>query len=597
MRKLVKRILIHLGESDTGKAVIDLAVLLRTRLLIQAASGGGKSWLIRRLVEQAFGKVQIFIIDPEGEFASLREKFPFVLVGQGGEAAIDVRSAALTAHTFLEHRVSAIFDIFEMKPSQRAAWVRAFLEAMVDAPKKLWHPVIVVVDEAHTFCPEKGAGESEASEAMISLGTRGRKRGFCVVPATQRLAKLRKDFAAECQNVMIGKTTLADDRDRSANEMGVEKKRDIRDEFSNALRRLKPGEFFGTGPAIADDRILIRVGDVQTSHPESGKYKKPPAPPPPTSKIKKLLPVLADLPQAAEEKAKTEAELKKEVRSLKAQLRVRPTEVDRVEVPVVDKAAIKKMRRELHHQYQDILNKYGRRFKEIYDQVTAIRISASNVKKIKLPKLPKLDVVTVEPTKPVADPKGATTVVTMKSRSIGVSTMPADKIDPKYYGGQSEIKLKPGARRMLEAMAQFHPNAISDGQISAMSGMKRSSGSFSTYMSNLRMAGFFKSVDGKKKVTEKGLAWLGDAIPDAPTTTEEVLAIWKPKLKPGACRMLDAILAHKGELVSHEEITGVSGIDRSSGSYSTYLSNLVTANLVIRAGRDGAKANKENLFL
>lgn len=64
---------------------MDIDVLLRTRLLVQADSGGGKSWLLRRIAEQLFGKVQVIIIDPEGEFATLREKYGYVLVGKGGE--------------------------------------------------------------------------------------------------------------------------------------------------------------------------------------------------------------------------------------------------------------------------------------------------------------------------------------------------------------------------------------------------------------------------------------------------------------------------------------------------------------------------------
>lgn len=67
----------------------DLDVLLPTRLLIQANSGGGKSYLIRRMVEQLFGHVQVIIIDPEGEFATLREQYDFVLVGRGGETPAD----------------------------------------------------------------------------------------------------------------------------------------------------------------------------------------------------------------------------------------------------------------------------------------------------------------------------------------------------------------------------------------------------------------------------------------------------------------------------------------------------------------------------
>jgi uncharacterized protein len=37
---------------------IDLPILLKTRLLVQANSGGGKSWLIRRILEQSQGKVE-----------------------------------------------------------------------------------------------------------------------------------------------------------------------------------------------------------------------------------------------------------------------------------------------------------------------------------------------------------------------------------------------------------------------------------------------------------------------------------------------------------------------------------------------------------
>jgi hypothetical protein len=40
--------------------------------------------------------------------------------------------------------------------------VKLFLEALVDAPKQLWHPVLVVLDEAHVFCPEKGQAKRRA---------------------------------------------------------------------------------------------------------------------------------------------------------------------------------------------------------------------------------------------------------------------------------------------------------------------------------------------------------------------------------------------------------------------------------------------------
>ena len=42
-----------------GRPSITIDVLLRTRLLIQASSGSGKSWLLRRIAEQLHGKVPV----------------------------------------------------------------------------------------------------------------------------------------------------------------------------------------------------------------------------------------------------------------------------------------------------------------------------------------------------------------------------------------------------------------------------------------------------------------------------------------------------------------------------------------------------------
>lgn len=325
---------ISLGRANKESANIDLDILLRTRLLIQANSGGGKSWLLRRLAEQAFGKVQVIIIDPEGEFATLREKFGYVLVGKGGETPADVRSAALVAHKLLELHANAVCDLYEVKASARHAWVRLFLEAMVDAPKTLWHPVLVIVDEAHIFCPEKGQGESEASDAMIGLATRGRKRGFCAVWATQRLSKLSKNATSELLNRLVGPTFEDIDLDRAAGLLSVMPS--DRAKFFEEMKTLEPGRFYGFGRAIAKRRVLIEIGAVATTHPELGQAAsvEPPAPP---EKIKKLLPSLADLPQMAEAKVKQESELRAEIADLKRQLATRPVGEVKVEtVQVLD---------------------------------------------------------------------------------------------------------------------------------------------------------------------------------------------------------------------------------------------------------------------
>lgn len=349
---------IVLGRSPGGRPVeIDLKVLLRTRALVQANSGGGKSYLLRRLAEQLFGKVQTIILDREGEFSTLRQKYGYLHVGDGGDTPADVRSAKLLAEKILEHRISAVCDLFEAfrsKPLDRRAWVAAFLEALIDAPRSMWRDLVVIVDEAHQFCPQenpKAASMAEreivsrCKEAMIALATVGRKRGYCAIWATQRLAKLDKDATAELFNRLVGMTIEDVDVDRATDLMSVPAS--DKAAFKASLRNLEPGNFYGFGRAIASVRTLVKVGSVTTEHPEPGAQQTHGGPPPAPESIRHLLPKLADLPKEAETKAKTEAELRAEIRKLRLELskkpEAKPSIVEKlVEVKVLDRSAIAK---------------------------------------------------------------------------------------------------------------------------------------------------------------------------------------------------------------------------------------------------------------
>jgi DNA helicase HerA-like ATPase len=72
----------------------------------------------------------------------------------------------------LELGVSAVIDLSELGPD-RPAYVAKFLDAMINAPRELWHAVLVVVDEAHRLCPEKGrARKQEERKAIEDSSTR-----------------------------------------------------------------------------------------------------------------------------------------------------------------------------------------------------------------------------------------------------------------------------------------------------------------------------------------------------------------------------------------------------------------------------------------
>jgi DNA helicase HerA-like ATPase len=160
---------------------LDLKQLVRTRLLIQASSGGGKSRALRYLLEQTHGHLPHLVIDPEGEYASLREQFPYVLVGQDGDLPAEPAHAALLCRRLVELGASTIIDLYDLQPADRRRYAHAFLEALMRLPRELWRPLLVVIDEIHTFAPERGAGEAASTEAVIALATQGRKRGFALL--------------------------------------------------------------------------------------------------------------------------------------------------------------------------------------------------------------------------------------------------------------------------------------------------------------------------------------------------------------------------------------------------------------------------------
>ncbi len=280
---------------------LDLDKLIQSRLIIQANSGGGKSHTIRRLLEQSHGSVQQLVIDTEGEFATLREKYDYVLAApRGGDCIAHPDTARILALKLLELRASAVIDVFELKPKEREAFVANFLEALVDAPRDLWHPCLIVLDEAQLYCPEtaRKSDLGPCTTAVIDLCARGRKRGFCAVLCTNRLSVLSKDAAANCNNRLIGRTSLDVDVKRAEAELGF-----ARGKAPIALRQLQPelGEFYAYGPALCQDVELIHVGEVLTTHPKVGKKARHDAPPPPTDKIRALLPQLSDLPAQAED--------------------------------------------------------------------------------------------------------------------------------------------------------------------------------------------------------------------------------------------------------------------------------------------------------
>lgn len=551
-----------LGSNASGTVGVDLARLLETRLLAQANSGGGKSWLLRRLLEQTAGKVQQIVIDPEGEFATLREKFDYVIgAHQGGDALTHPRTASLFARRLLETNVSAILDIYDLKAYERQQFVRNFLEALVNSPRRLWHPVLVVLDEAHVYAPEKGRAES--TSAVIDMATRGRKRGFCLCLATQRLSKLHKDAAAEMINKLIGRTGLDIDVKRAADELGMTSR-----EAMNRLRQLGAGEFYAFGPAISHAVTKVKIGPVSTPHPELGKrlMVEPPAP---SSRIRKVLRELVDLPKEAEEEARSLDDLRKQVTALKGKL----TEAEkRVQQAGTPEAEVTKRERAAERRGREQAIADGKVRNKADDKATmALRQIAGLATKAlgQAESRPKR-----EARQRMAIPEDVTSRPVHVTPEIG--------------------SLRKGAVKILAELAARAPAGYSKPQLGTLTRYSHKGGTFNTYMSNLRHGGLIEERDGLVFASDTGIEALGDQVPEAPTSHEEAMRQWSKALRAGAYRMLETVVGAGAEGINRQDLAYAVEMTATGGTFNTYLSDLRRNGLI--ADRNAVAIANDILF-
>jgi uncharacterized protein len=545
---------IDLGIASTGEHVfIDIPTLVSTRLLVTASSGGGKSETMRRILEEAVAHIQCIVIDPEGEFSTLREKKPFVLVGEGGETVADIRTAALVATRLLELNASAVCDIYEMRVQDRHEWVKRFLDALVHAPKALWHPVLIVIDESHSFCPERGYGESVASQSVIDICNLGRKRGFCPILATQRLSKLNKNAAEPLQNYLVGRTTF-DDQQRAASTFKIPPGAATR-EFSLELERLKDGQFIARGRAITGDMLKVQVHRGQTRPPATGTAMAGRVTPTPEA-VKAFLPKLADLPHEAEKKVQDEEDLRRELVAAKRKI------ID-LERNTASTSAVESLQSRL-----DSLNNYssglaktcdarGHALTEAAEKLEEIildlRLNASGEKFSRDHEPP-------APAPPVTLPAPPKNVIARKPEGL-----------PSQGPGTPMGK---ACRSILTALAQH--GICSKSKIAALTGYAVDGGGFNNALGELRTKVWIVGTGDMIQATIDGTTALGNYQPLP--TGDELLAMWNAKLGKAERTVIQALLDRP--VLTKDRLAEVTGYAADGGGFNNALGRLRTLELI-----------------
>ena len=240
---------------------IDAQEMVTGRTCVIAQSGAGKSYLIAVLCEKMLeAGVPFVIIDTEGEYFSLKEKFQLLWAG-GPEADLNLERINLKqlAERAVRNGVPLILDVSESLDEK--AVVSGFCQALYDAATKARMPYLLVIEEADKFAPQ-AIGKDERTAATLKIveeiARRGRKRGLGLLIATQRPAMVSKNVLSQCGNQLIGKLTT--ENDLAAVNLFFSSRKELEE-----LPKLQQGEFFAMG-GLAREKVRFKSVQRITQH-------------------------------------------------------------------------------------------------------------------------------------------------------------------------------------------------------------------------------------------------------------------------------------------------------------------------------------------
>jgi len=567
--------LLHLGPG------LELPLTLATQATaIFGIRGSGKTNTAGVIAEELLRAGQpIAVIDPTDAWWGLRSIFPVVTFG-GSHAQIPLtENDAKAIAEFVAHdQLPVILSLRHLRKAEQRRLVTVFCTELFHLKGKTEHrsPLTVFIDEAPLFAPQRVMGETATVVGAIEdLVARGRNSGFGVVLISQRPATLNADVRSLCDAIITHRITGP--LDRKAFRAWIEENATVEeiDRVLESLAKLKDGEAWVWAPSIdVFQRTKIRMRESYDSSrtPKPGEKLRPP---------KKLEEV--DLEQLkgrlaatiARAKADDPRELRKRIAELEREVAKKAPpapaiqkipKLTKVEVPILAPKAVRELERLV-----SVTEALVARAKALHEEHVKFAAGFPVWKTESAPHL----------SAPAPAMRNPPTVAGLARRST-----------PALMNGRDPEVGRGGLSRMLTALAQ-RPVGLSAEQLGIRAGMSSRSGTFDTYLGRGRRAGWIDGTRGRLKITDAGLAALGefDPLPTGPGLLEH----WLGDLgTSGMSRMLRALADVYPGSLSAEQLGAAADISDRSGTFDTYLGRLRRLELV--EGARGALIASAELF-
>lgn len=234
---------------------VNADLLATGRTCVIGSSGSGKSYTVGVICEELCkNSVPFVIIDVEGEYSGIKEKYEAIWVGDHDNCDLKWRNS-VNLRALAQNAPDCppiIFDVSETdRPREK---VSEFLVALYKEISRRRSPYLVILEEADRFSPQVG----DRLAIFDEIARRGRKRGLGFMLCTQRPSLVDKNVLSQCSNQLIGKLVIKNDL------------RSVAQFFSgpslpNQLTTLSAGEFFALG-GLSPEPARVKIRVRETSH-------------------------------------------------------------------------------------------------------------------------------------------------------------------------------------------------------------------------------------------------------------------------------------------------------------------------------------------
>lgn len=581
------------GTIPGGALALHVILLGKTR--------SGKSSKMRLIVEHCLERGQpVGIIDPKGDWWGIKlaasgksAGFPVVIFGgEHADVKINEHSGAQVAELVATENRPFLIDLGGWMPAKRT---RFFVDFASTFFIKTRGKRVLAIDEVHNFAPQGRVDDPQAAKALHwanRLASEGGGKGITLISASQRPQKVHKDYVTSHETLIACKVIHKLDRDAVKDWIdGCGDPEQGREVFKTLGNLQKPQAWawcpeIGFGPRLVTFPMFKTYDSFKPQEVGDAAKLKGWATVDLQVVNEKLAAVIAE--EAAKDPVALRAQvaaLTKANADLEARLAAAPAAPDKGTIAEAEQrgfdrakaklekasaTAAKKIVAEHLAEFQDkaagLLNQIEKLHRGFADELTAtVKAARAEAPEIVVANDPVPQPAPTVPPRPLARANAVT---------------PFASTPPVQTDGERKIGAE---RRPLAALVAVYPAGMTEAQWAVAAGLKRTGGTWSTYVSRLRTGAYIETRGDQFYATAAGIQAAGTNVQPVPPPGPQRVEFWARKLA-GVRPMLSYLMNAYPHYTSRQDLAEGINLAASGGTFSTYLSRLRSPGLIEENG-------------